>query len=599
MIRVDFKEISIENFLSVGKTPLRIDFSKGMNTISGYNRDENDIKNGVGKSLVLDSLYFAIFGTTLRKISKQTFIVNRKTGKNCCVQLIFDIINHDGNKENYVIERRLAPQSIKIWQNGNEITLSTTAETNKFIKELLHADEEIFQSCILMRANNVVSFMNKKDAEKRNFIESIFNLNVFSTMQKLLKDDTRKAKTDFSVAAEACEIYNKNITNYNIQLANLREEQQYINEKNKVKRSCLYNDIKIETDKCSNLKNKLMCFDIIPEDNIKNQHNVQSCEENIKKLKNMKNKLAIDSGVYSRELNNIVSKGKSCPTCGRDYEMSVIDKIDKRKGELQNLINDLNDKISLIDEKIDEFTSNLSNFNEKITIFNNKLNEIEFIKKDIALAERMIELYQRQLDEISDTFDNNAIINIEKMLNETKVELEAKKIILDAASERLGICNICENLLGEHGIRTFIVNKLLTLLNNRISFYLSSLNSAFDFKFNEYFDEEIKDSNGIICLYNNCSGAEMKKIDLAIGFAIADIFNIQQQVSYNILFFDEILDSSLDDKSLNTLLNFIDNYFASEKGIYIISHKNNIDIPNVKNSILLEKVNGFTTKIQN
>ena len=113
------------------------------------------LKMECGKSMILDALYYSIFGTTLRKISKQSFIVNRKNNKNCAVRLEFDIISHDGNKESYTIERRLAPQSIKVWQNDKEITRSTTAETNKFIKELLYADEEIFQSCILMRANSV------------------------------------------------------------------------------------------------------------------------------------------------------------------------------------------------------------------------------------------------------------------------------------------------------------------------------------------------------------------------------------------------------------------------------------------------------------
>ena len=557
------------------------------------------LKMECGKSMILDALYYSIFGTTLRKISKQSFIVNRKNNKNCAVRLEFDIISHDGNKESYTIERRLAPQSIKVWQNDKEITRSTTAETNKFIKELLYADEEIFQSCILMRANSVIPFMSKKDSEKRSFIESIFNLNIFSGMQKLLKDDMRTAKTEFSVATEACDIHTKNIEAYKTQIDELYLEQANITEKNKDKRQSIENNIKIEEDKRNLFEKKLNGYSLDTVENANCLRGVSQCEENIKKLKDMRNKLLIDQGIYKRELSTVSSKGNVCPTCGRNYEIEVIDNIKNRKKELETFILDLNDKISLIDNKIDEVSVSLNNFNSKITTYNNIVNEIAFIKKDILQIDKLINVYKSQLSDISDEFDSSMIDKLSSLLAETEKSLMEKKNILDVTSEKLGICNICENLLGEHGIRAFIVNKLLTLLNNRISFYLSSLNSAFEFKFNEYFDEEIKDSNGIICLYNNCSGAEMKKIDLAIGFAIADIFTIQQQVSYNILFFDEILDSSLDDKSLNILLNFINSYYGDKKSIYIISHKNNIDIPDIKNTILLEKVNGFTRQIKN
>ena len=159
---------------------------------------------------------------------------------------------------------------------------------------------------------------------------------------------------------------------------------------------------------------------------------------------------------------------------------------------------------------------------------------------------------------------------------------------------------MCEHILGEYGIRSYIINKLLDLFNNRIMYYLKSFKSTFSFRFDEYFEEELKDSNGIVCLYGNCSGAEMKKIDLAISFAINDLLNLQKQLSYNIIFFDEILDSSLDDKSLNIILNFISEHTQKEnKAVYIISHKSGAQIPFVNETIMLEKINGFTKRIFN
>ena len=147
---------------------------------------------------ILDGFYFALFGDTMREISKLNFIVNRKIGKNCIVRLEADIKDSNG-KNVYLIERKLAPSGVKIWQNGKEITKSTAAETNKFINELFGAEKDIFQNCILMRSNNNVPFMAKKKQEKKNFIESIFNLNIFSQMGRLLKEDTREIKSKYSL----------------------------------------------------------------------------------------------------------------------------------------------------------------------------------------------------------------------------------------------------------------------------------------------------------------------------------------------------------------------------------------------------------------
>jgi DNA repair exonuclease SbcCD ATPase subunit len=184
------------------------------------------------------------------------------------------------------------------------------------------------------------------------------------------------------------------------------------------------------------------------------------------------------------------------------------------------------------------------------------------------------------------------------MVVETQKTIDEVKTKIEALERSIGKMNICEHILGEYGVRAYIVNKLLDVFNNRIQYYLNAIKSTFNFRFNEFFEEEIKDSNGIICLYSNCSGAEMKKIDLAISFAINDMITLQKQVTYNVVFFDEILDSSVDDKSLNIILNFISEHTQNEnKAVYIISHKTGAQIPFTNEVITLEKINGFTKRI--
>ena len=140
---------------------------------------------------------------------------------------------------------------------------------------------------------------------------------------------------------------------------------------------------------------------------------------------------------------------------------------------------------------------------------------------------------------------------------------------------------------------------LLELLNSRITFYLNKLKSTFKFTFNELFEDEIKDINGNLCSYGNCSGAEMKKIDLAISFAFIDILKYQQQLEYNVLFMDEILDSSLDTKSLEYVIEFLSEYVTQNNiGLYLITHKSDVNLPDINKMIILEKRNGFTTLLE-
>jgi DNA repair exonuclease SbcCD ATPase subunit len=219
-------------------------------------------------------------------------------------------------------------------------------------------------------------------------------------------------------------------------------------------------------------------------------------------------------------------------------------------------------------------------------------------KREVEQCDNIIKLLQEQLEKKTVKREITGVENFRNLIKSAEDSITDVKAKVDFLERELGKMNICEHVLGEYGVRAYIVNKLLDLFNNRIMYYLSAIKSTFNFRFNEFFEEEIKDANGIICLYNNCSGAEMKKIDLAISFAINDMLSLQKQVNYNVLFFDEILDSSLDDKSLNIILNFISEHTEKEnKAVYIISHKSGAQIPHINEIITVEKVNGFTRRV--
>ena len=177
---VNFNSIKITNFLSVGTTPVSIDFKYGLNIITGVNKDKEDRRNGVGKSTIADAIHFAIFGETIRELSKE-FIVNSINKKNTCVELQFSI-NENNTVRHYKIVRKLKPTKCYLLVDDKDITESTIPNTNKRIKGLLNSSPEVFQNCVIMSLNTTLPFMAQKKVEKRKFIEGILNLEIISEM---------------------------------------------------------------------------------------------------------------------------------------------------------------------------------------------------------------------------------------------------------------------------------------------------------------------------------------------------------------------------------------------------------------------------------
>ena len=600
MKKINFKKLFIQNFLSIGSEPMEIDFHSGMNVITGINRDENDISNAVGKSSISDAFYFALFGNTMRELSKLSFIVNRKVGKNCCVRLEADIETPSG-KETYLIERKLAPQSLKLWKNGTEVTKSTTAETNKYIEELFYADKDIFQNCVLMRANNSIPFMGRKKQEKKNFIETIFNLNIFSMMSRLLKEDIREIKSQYSLEKNALGLHESNIASYRSELGRLCELQEQYDARREKEAAVVNEKIKNEKNRVDELQRSITQ---IPSNNNQSRSDLLTIlgnkEKSRQEMLKIKSQLSINEGILRRDLSKLQSDTGICPTCQREYSEEHKERVNSEISELNIKLQDIVAKLSFLNNKLSEEENGIETVKESINKFDENTRLLRDIQSKINESLRIIGLYEEQLKTKNDNYDISGIENFKKLIDSTEQTLSEVKKNVENLEKELGKMNICEHILGEYGVRAYVVNKLLDLFNNRIMHYLSTIKSTFSFRFNEYFEEEIKDSNGVICLYNNCSGAEMKKIDLAISFAINDMLSLQHQISYNVIFFDEILDSSLDDKSLNIVLNFISEHcYKENKSIYIISHKSGAQIPFINEVITLEKINGFTKRIIN
>ena len=195
---VNFKELKIKNFLSVGSEPVHISFNKGLNIVTGINRDKEDRRNGVGKSTIADALYFGIFGQTLREI-KKNFIPNNLTGGTCEVQLSFTIDDPKHGINDFDIIRSINPSKVYVYKNKIDKTRDSIANTNEYINTVLSSTPEIFQNCVIMTLNNHIPFMSKSKNDKRKFIEQIFNLEIFSKMLLELRNEHNEVKRNFDI----------------------------------------------------------------------------------------------------------------------------------------------------------------------------------------------------------------------------------------------------------------------------------------------------------------------------------------------------------------------------------------------------------------
>ncbi len=193
---VNFKTLTIKNFLSVGEKPVVINFSPGLNIITGINKDKEDRRNGVGKSTIADALYFSIFGETLREINAKYIRNNLSEGK-VKVSLDFEITSQNNTSQINII-RELNPAKVYLTIDGKDMTRDSIANTNAFIESILSTNADIFKNCVTLTINNTIPFMGKKKGDKRKFIESIFNLEVFSRMSEKLKSDINEVKNSYN-----------------------------------------------------------------------------------------------------------------------------------------------------------------------------------------------------------------------------------------------------------------------------------------------------------------------------------------------------------------------------------------------------------------
>lgn len=596
MKSVNFKKISAINFLSIGNDPVTVEFSKGLHVITGINKDKPDRRNAIGKSTIADSLYFAIFGETLRDIKKD-LIPNNITGGKTHVELDVEVETIRGVDE-YKIIRTLSPSKVFIYKNGEDKTRDSISNTTKYICSVLSASPAIFQNCVIMTVNNAIPFMAKSKIEKRKFIEDIFGMEVFSQMLSQLRSEYNDIKREHESETVKYDEINNSLTNYNT-----RKELTLERRKQK-KQTC----VERRENNIKEIKDLEAIYDHLEEEDEEAIESVISRLQS--KLTICDNKISDYVGDISTKKSNIIhikeqyskigTEDDTCPVCLRSMEEHDKMHVEEEKAQLKLTIDSIIIEIKCAHERLDKVKDVKQKIQTSISSNNTKLSNARVAKqKKISVKSRINQLTEWQ-DELEDDLKSVESVqtDFDTLIEEATTRVNDVSGKIDDYKSQLAKLDIVKYVVSEEGVKSYIVHQLLDLLNNKLIHYLRRLDSNSICTFNEYFEEEILNEKSKLCSYFNFSGAERKSIDLACLFTFSDIRRMQGGVRYNIAIYDELFDSSFDEKGIELVTEILqDRVEELDECSVVISHRKESVKAVTGEVIYLTKEKGITHRV--
>ena len=564
-----FRTLSWKNFLSTGNTPNKVILNKSSTTlIIG--------KNGEGKSTILDALCFSLFSKPFRNINKNQMI-NSINGKNTVVEIEFSI----GNKE-YKIIRGIKPNIFEIWLDGEMINQDAAARDYQKILEqqILKLNYKTFTQVVILGSASFVPFMQLTTMQRKDVIEDILDIRIFSTMNQLLKDKQSNTKDELIRVESEIVIAKERIESQNAIIRTISHAKAETINTLMTKITENYSLIKNNTDNIGLLRDGITTL----QDSLSAKDKI---DQDLNKIKEFRSKITHDINSCKHDTNFFLNN-TTCPSCAQDideeYKQNIIGTInldiDKHKvklNELEDILSKLNSKLTDMNNISIEIANKnieMSTYNSAITILNRQnaemYREIDTSKCDTGdISEEKVKLKE---------LANSALVNVNR-----KTELNSEKDLHDIA----GI------LLKDTGIKTAIIREYLPIMNKLINQYLNQLDSYIHFELDEAFVEKIKSRFRDEFTYASFSEGEKARVDLAILFTWRHIAKMKNSVNTNLLLLDEIFDSSLDMNGTDYFLNLMDS-LGEHSNVFVISHKSDQLFDKFKSVIKFEKRNDFS-----
>ena len=568
-----FEKVRFKNFLSFGNNFTEINLNRKSNTLIVG-------KNGSGKTTSLISIVFALFGKPLKNI-KKTSIINSINKKECIVELYFT-----KNNDNYVVKRGINPNIFEIWKNNELVNQSSSnVDYQKVLEdEIIQSSYKTFIQTVVIQSR-FIPFMELSLPERRELIEDIFNVNYFGEMNIILKNRLKNNKDNLIDRKYQIE-NNNNLLNKEIENNNKLKD----NNNNLIKK--YEEDIKLNEDSILKIDNNIS--------KINNKiTQIKKLYKDSTQLIEGINKLKILESNFNNKLNTLnndksfFDKNDICPVCSQNINQTF------KNEKLEKIINEIkgiNENIEKIKVKNITLNNNLIKVNEYNKKIDNSILELNTkLSNIISNKNSLINLNQKLNNSILELKNINSKNTNNNNIDEINNNLKKLEQDYDNLSEEQKYLNIVGEALKDSGIKSFIIKSFLPKINSLINKYMDIFGFNCSFELNEQFEETIKARYCQKYSYGNFSEGEKLRINLSILFMFRELADLRSSLKTNILFFDEALDSSLDEDGVNGFLHII-NTLEKDKDIFVISHHGESFYDNFDNIIKFEKNGNFSVK---
>ena len=563
---IHFENVRWKNFLSTGNNFTEIQLDRSSTTlIIG--------ENGAGKSTILDALCFALFGKPFRNINKPQ-LLNSVNGSAALVEVEF----HIGSKKVKVV-RGIKPNIFEIYINGKMYNQDANArDYQKYLEQqILKLNFRSFTQVVILGSSTFIPFMQLKSKHRREVVEEILDIQIFSMMNMLLKQrlktidtDMREAEYQHNLTEEKITLQEKYIDEMFMHKEKLIQDKTSLiggNEEEVFKKNL---DIKFHTE-----NNKKLLTQIADNNNVDKKYS---------KLKDIQAQLKEKHRAHTKHLNFFESN-EDCPTCQQHIDETFKeDMITRKRGDADNVASGM-DELKAELERVATRQKDISDIANKI-----RENEVHIAKENSSLVQ--LEKFNATLQSEVDALQNGVSKEDHKKLDEMKELLSGVSVHKSKLREDKTYYEASRSMLQDTGIKTKIIKQYLPIMNKLINTYLTSMEFYVNFTLDENFEETIKSRYRDEFSYASFSEGEKMRIDLALLFTWRAVAKMKNSTNTNLLILDEIFDSSLDGTGTDEFLKILNT--LGDENVFVISHKQDILVDKFKETIKFEKLRNFS-----
>ena len=545
-MKILFKQLKYKNILSTGNSFTVIPLNDKPSTlISG--------SNGAGKSTLLDAITFALYGKPFRKINKGQ-LINSINQKDLVVEVTFQI-----GPNNYQIRRGIKPNFLEIWKNGTLVNQDAASRDYQAYleKNILNLNYKSFNQIVVLGSATYVPFMELPAHARREIIEDLLDIQVFSTMNNLLKEKVSNNKqeiTDNSYQKDLIESKLDSAKDHNASIRKIREDEV---EKVKEKMSEHIAKVESENEKIDKLQTQI-------EDLVKTIQDKESVKKKNQKAITLIQQMQMHMNSYMKELA-FYHDNDNCPTCKQGIDHGFKENVVSDKGKK---VAELEAGIEECQSKAEEYTTRLNEISDTETEISSVNLQIGDHRATIKVSKNALISYKKELDraeeqvEAVDMSKLNELSDSLTIIDEEQTDLFSHKEVLSVVSQ----------MLKDGGIKSKIIRQYVPIMNKLINKYLSAFDLFVDFQIDENFNEVIKSRFRDTFSYASFSEGEKLRITLSIMLAWRTVAKMRNSVSTNLLILDETLDGAMDGSGVENLIETLHSV-NTDDNIFVISHR--------------------------